>query len=286
MTTSVQSLKTPNMCNWCPGCGNFGIWTSFKEAAMREKWDNTNSVIVAGIGCHGHINNFIEMSSFEGLHGRALPVASGIKMVNDRLNVFVFTGDGDCLAEGGNHFMHAARRNQDLNVILHDNAVYGLTTGQTSPRSPHGYKSKSTPSGNLDEPINPLLLALTAGATFIARAYSGDVPRLTALMIEASKHKGFSVLQVLQPCVTFNKIYTHAFFQENIYHLDKKYNPQDKQAAFAKIMEWGIKQIPVGVLYQEDRPSYEQQIPQIQKGPLLSTPITKKNISETVKLYQ
>ncbi|MBP6859934.1 MAG: 2-oxoacid:ferredoxin oxidoreductase subunit beta [Candidatus Magasanikbacteria bacterium] len=286
MTTSVQNLKTPNMCNWCPGCGNFGIWTSFKEAAMREKWDNTNSVIVAGIGCHGHINNFIELSSFEGLHGRALPVASGIKMVNDRLNVFVFTGDGDCLAEGGNHFMHAARRNQDLNVILHDNAVYGLTTGQTSPRSPHGYKSKSTPTGNLDEPINPLLLALTAGATFIARAYSGDVPRLTSLMIEASKHKGFSVLQVLQPCVTFNRIYTHAFFQENIYHLDKKYNPQDKQAAFAKIMEWGIKQIPVGVLYQEDRPSYEQQIPQIQKGPLLSTPIKKKDISETVKLYQ
>ena len=284
--TNIQNLKTPNACNWCPGCGNFGIWTAFKQAAELEHWDNTNTVIVAGIGCHGHINNFIQLSSFEGLHGRPMPVASGIKMVNDRLNVVVFTGDGDCLAEGGNHFIHAARRNQNLTVILHDNAIYGLTTGQTSPRSPHGFKSKSTPSGNLDEPLNPLSLALAAGATFIARAYSGDVPRLTDLMIQASKHKGFSVLQVLQPCVTFNKSYSHAFFQENTYHLDKNHNPQDKQAAFAKVLEWGEKQIPVGIFYKIDQLSYEEQIPQIKNAPLVSVGAKKRNIDELLRSYQ
>lgn len=286
MTSSIQNLKTPNMCNWCPGCGNFGIWTAFKEAAAQEKWNNANTAIVAGIGCHGHINNFIELSSFEGLHGRAIPVATGIKLVNHRLNVVVFTGDGDCLAEGGNHFMHAARRNHDLTVILHDNAIYGLTTGQTSPRSPHGYKSKSTPTGNLDEPVNPLSVALSAGATFIARGYSGDVPRLTNLIRQAAAHKGFSVLQVLQPCATFNRVYTHAFFQENTYQLDKKYNPADKQTAFAKINEWGLKQIPLGVIYQEDRPSYEAQVPQIQKKPLVSVPVKKREITELMNFYQ
>lgn len=287
MPTAVQTLKTPNACNWCPGCGNFGIWTSFKEAAAQEKWNNSNTVVVAGIGCHGHINNFTAMTSFEGLHGRAMPVASGIKMVNHRLNVIVFTGDGDCLAEGGNHFMHAARRNQNLTVILHDNSLYGLTTGQTSPRSPHGYKSKSSPGGNLDEPINPLTIALSAGATFIARAYSGDVPRLTNLIKEANRHKGFAVLQVLQPCVTFNKIYTHAFFQENTYQLDKKYDASNKQAAFGKILEWGIKQIPLGVLYKEEgRLSYEEQVPQLAKKPLVDVPLAKRDISELYKAYQ
>ncbi|MBI2038235.1 MAG: 2-oxoacid:ferredoxin oxidoreductase subunit beta [Candidatus Magasanikbacteria bacterium] len=283
--TTVQNLKTPNACNWCPGCGNFGIWTAVKEAAAKERWNNTNSVIVAGIGCHGHINNFIELSSFEGLHGRAIPVASAIKMVNHRLNVMVFTGDGDCLAEGGNHFMHAARRNQNLTVILHDNAIYGLTTGQTSPRSPHGFKSKSTPMGNLDEPINPLTLAISAGATFVARAYSGDIPRLTDLIIQANNHNGFSVLQILQPCVTFNKIYSHTFFQENTYHLPASYNPQDKTAAFAKTLEWGEKQIPVGVIYKEDRPSYEDQVPQIKAAPLISVAAKKRNINETLETF-
>lgn len=284
--TNMADLKTPNMCNWCPGCGNFGIWTAFKEAAAHEGWDNTNTAIVAGIGCHGHINNFIKINSFEGLHGRPIPVASGIKMANDKLNVFVFTGDGDCLAEGGNHFIHAARRNQNLAVILHDNAIYGLTTGQTSPTSPHGFKSKSTPAGNIDQPINPLSLALSAGATFIARAYSGDVPRLTDLIIKANQHRGFAVLQVLQPCVTFNKQYSHIFFQENIYHLEKNYNPQDKQAAFAKTLEWGTEQIPVGILYEVNEPTYEEQISQIKDGPLVAAPVQRRSISETLESYK
>ena len=282
---TLDDLKTPNACTWCPGCGNFGIWTAFKQAAAQSGWDNTNTVMVAGIGCHGHINNFIKLSSFEGLHGRPIPVASGIKMVNDRLNVFVFTGDGDCLAEGGNHFIHGARRNQNITVILHDNAVYGLTTGQTSPRSPHGFKSKSTPEGNLDNPLNPLSLAISAGATFVARVYSGDMAHLKDLIIKANEHKGFAVLQIMQPCVTFNKEYSHIFFQENTYRLDENYNPKDKQSAFAKTLEWGIKQIPVGIMYQVSEPTYEEQMPQIKNGPLVSAPAKKQNLSELFQSY-
>jgi 2-oxoglutarate ferredoxin oxidoreductase subunit beta len=225
------------------------------------------------------------MTAFEGLHGRAIPVASGIKMVNHRLNVFVFTGDGDCLSEGGNHFIHAARRNQDITVILHDNAIYGLTTGQTSPRSPKGFKSKSTPFGNIDEPLHPLRMALSAGATFLARAYAGDTDHVAELMIAANKHKGFAVLDVLQPCVTFNHEYTHAFYQANTYKLPSSYDVSDKTAAFNKTLEWGEKKIPVGILYQAQSRSYEEQIPQIADKPLIDIPLKKRDISRLFNSY-
>ncbi len=284
--TSTEQFDTPNMCTWCPGCGNMGIWTAFKRAAALERWDNSNTAIVAGIGCHGHIVNFVNLSSFEGLHGRAIPVASGIKMANHKLNVFVFTGDGDCLAEGGNHFMHAAKRNQNLTVILHDNAIYGLTTGQTSPRSPKGYRSKSTPLGNIEEPLHPLRMALSAGATFLARVYAGDIARLTEILIAANKHKGFAVVDVLQPCVTFNKMYTHVFYQENIYEVGDGYDKTDKEAAFAKLLEWDLKKIPVGILYQVNEPTYEEQIPQIAKRPLVKQPLKKRDITPLYSQYE
>lgn len=274
------------MCTWCPGCGDFGIWTAFKQAATKQGWDNSNTAIVAGIGCHGHIVNFIKLTSFEGLHGRPIPVASGIKMANHDLNVFVFTGDGDCLAEGGNHFIHAARRNQNITVILHDNAVYGLTTGQTSPRSPKGFKSKSTPQGNIEEPLHPLRMALAAGATFLGREYAGNIPQLTELMIKASEHEGFAVVQVLQPCVTFNHIYSHAFYQENTYAVGPDYDPTNKVAAYEKLLEWGEKQIPVGVLYQVEQPTYEEQIPQIGKKSLVGQGARKREIKDLLKRYQ
>lgn len=262
-----------------------GIWSAFKRAALKEGWDDTNTALVAGIGCHGHIVNFVNLTSFEGLHGRAIPVATGLKIANNSLNVFVFTGDGDCLAEGGNHFTHAAKRNQNLTVILHDNAVYGLTTGQTSPRSPKGFKSKSTPLGNIEEPLHPLRLAIAAGATFLARVYSGDIIRMMEIIIAANNHDGFAVIQVLQPCVTFNQIYTHRFFQENIYEVGKKYDKTNKIQAFEKLMEWGIRQIPVGILFAINQPSYESQIPQIHDKPLVNFPVKKRDISVLYKNY-
>lgn len=235
--------------NWCPGCGNLPIWGAFKNAASKAKWDNTNTVLVAGIGCHGHILNFISITSFGGLHGRPIPVAEGMKLANPKLNVFIFTGDGDCLGEGGNHFIHAARRNIDITVLLHDNGVYALTTGQTSPTSPVGYKSKSTPEGNMDNPLNPLALAIASGAAFVAREYAGNMKNLTDLIIEANRHKGMSVVDILQPCVTFNKEFTHKFFQENTYYLDESYDPTDRISAIEKAQDFGSKNIPLGILY-------------------------------------
>ncbi|MFA5154926.1 MAG: thiamine pyrophosphate-dependent enzyme [Patescibacteria group bacterium] len=280
-----QDYLTPNKCTWCPGCGNFGIWSAFERAALAAGWDNSNTALVAGIGCHGHIVNFIGLTTFEGLHGRPIPVAAGLKLANSQLNVFVFTGDGDCLAEGGNHLIHAARRNQNITVIIHDNAIYGLTAGQTSPRSPQGLASKSTPDGNLEEPIHPLRLALAAGATFLARTYSGDIDQCSDILIKANQHDGLAVVQILQPCVTFNQVYSHIFYQENTYQLPADYDPTDRAAAFAKTMEWGEKQIPVGILYQANEPSYESRIPQISRQPLVKAAVRKRNIGKILKQY-
>lgn len=281
----MEDLASPCNPTWCPGCGNFGIWGAFKAAAVKQGWDNSNSVLVAGIGCHGHLINFVKLTSFEGLHGRAIPVATGIKISNNRLNVFVFTGDGDCLGEGGNHFIHACRRNHDLTILLHDNALYSLTTGQTSPLTPHGVKTKSTPQGNLDEPFSPLALAITSGATFVARGYSGDIQKLTELIAKANDHKGLSVIDILQPCVTFNKQLTNEFLRENTYYLPEDYDSSNKERAFTKAFEWGEKQIPLGILYKADKPSYESQIVQIKEKSLIENPVAKKDIQILLEKY-
>lgn len=283
--TMLSDLTTVCSPTWCPGCGDMAIWAAFKNAAVAKDWNNNNSVLVAGIGCHGHLVNFTKITSFEGLHGRAIPVASGVKMANNRLNVFTFTGDGDCLAEGGNHFMHACRRNHDITVVIHDNAIYGLTTGQTSPRSPHGFKTKSTPQGNLDNPINPLSVAIAAGATFVAREYASHIPQLAELFAKANEHKGISIVDVLQPCVTFNEMYTHEFYQNNTYYLGEDHDPKNKEMAFKKSLEWGEKQIPLGIFYEVDDPSYEAQIPQITEKPLVNELPSKRDISEIIKSY-
>ena len=282
---STDRFLTPNICNWCQGCGNFGIWTAFKMAAEKEGWTDGNTAIVAGIGCHGHIINFTKLSAFEGLHGRALPVASGIKLANHNLNVIVFTGDGDGLSEGGNHFVHTARRNQDITVILHDNGDYGLTTGQSSPRSPKGYISKSTPEGKIEEPINPLLLALSSGATFVARTYSGDINMTVDIITKASKHKGFALVDVLQPCVTYNKEYTHQFFQQNTYQIGTDHDKTNLISAISKSLEWDDKKIPVGIFYEVSKPTYEQQVPFLQDNVLVSEEPKKRNIGKLVQKF-
>lgn len=283
--TTLNDLKTPYDPNWCPGCGNMALWAAFKNAAVEKGWDNTNTAIVAGIGCHGHIINFTKITSFEGLHGRPIPVATGIKLANNNLNIFVFTGDGDCLGEGGNHFIHACRRNHDITIILHDNGLYALTTGQTSPASPHGFVSKSTPDGNPDNPLNPIAVAIAAGATFIARVYAGDIDYVKEIMIAANEHKGLAIVDILQPCVTFNKQFTHQFFQENIYKLGDDYNACDKKAAFEKAQHFGLKDIPIGIFYKEEKPSYESLLPQIKDIPLIKHDPLRKDLEDLFKQY-
>lgn len=267
---NIKDYETKIAPNWCPGCGNYGLWQALKQALVELKLDPGETVLVAGIGCHGHINNFTKISSFEGLHGRPIPVAVGIKLANHRLKVIVSTGDGDCLGEGGNHFIHAARRNHDLTVIIHDNASYSLTTGQASPTSPSGYLSKSTPFGKIEEAINPLALAISSGATFVSRGYSGDIPHLTQVMKAAVRHSGFSVVDVLQPCVVFNKMFTFDYFKRRVYKVDKSY--QDKSSAWMKAWEWGDK-IPLGVFYEEKTISYEEKIDLGKKKSLVNQPL-------------
>jgi 2-oxoglutarate ferredoxin oxidoreductase subunit beta len=283
--TQLADLSTGCNPTWCPGCGDIAIWAAFKNACVAKGWDDTNTTLTAGIGCHGHMLNYVKITSVEGLHGRAIPMATGIKMANSKLNVFVFTGDGDSLAEGGNHFVNACRRNHDITVILHDNAIYGLTTGQTSPRSPHGFKSKSTPFGNLDEPISPVTLAIASGATFVAREYASHIPQLAELFAKANDHKGIAIIDVLQPCVTWNDLYDHNYYQANTYSLPESHDKTNITAAFEKSLEWGEKKIPLGIFYQVERPSYEDQIPQIAEKTLAETPPTKKDLSEVFRKY-
>jgi len=201
--------------------------------------------------------DWMDIYSARGLHGRALPVAQGIKLANHKLPVICMTGDGDCLGEGGGHFVQAAKRNPNITVIIHDNEVYGLTTGQASPTAQPGFKTKSTPDGVTDMPLNPLALAMTAGATFVARGFAGDPTGLAILMEQAIAHKGFAVLDVFQPCVSFDKVHTYQWYRQRLYQLETTdYKPDDKLKAIEKAMEWGDK-IPTGVFYKTDRPTSE-----------------------------
>jgi 2-oxoglutarate/2-oxoacid ferredoxin oxidoreductase subunit beta len=280
----LKDYNTPEKPTWCPGCGNFGTWAAFKNAAAKQGWDSSNSAIVSDVGCHGHIANYTNISSVVGLHGRSVPVVTGIKLANNTLNTFVFIGDGGCLGEGGNHFIHTCRRNHDFTMVIHDNAIYGLTTGQTSPLSPHGFVSKSTPDGNLDIPLNPVALAISSGATFVARELSSNIEELTELFIKANNHKGIAILDILQPCPSFNKECTPEYFQQNSYRLLNDWDPTDKVKAFEKSQEWGDKKIGLGIFYlNPDQPSYEAQIPQTRERPIVAIPPQVRDISDLFK---
>lgn len=272
-TLTASSFNTGYLPTWCPGCGDFGIWKSLQGALAKQNIGPDDGLLVYGIGCHGNMYDWMNMYGFVGLHGRALPVAQGAKLANHRLPVVVISGDGDCLGEGGNHFIQAAKRNPDVTVVIHDNQVYGLTTGQASPTAQPGLKTKSTPEGATDEPINPLTLALVSGATFVARGFSGDLVGLTDLIAQAIAHKGFSVVDVLQPCVTFNKFYSYQWYRPRLYKLaEAGYQPTDLMKALEKALEWGDK-IPTGVFYDVQKPTSEDREPALSEGPLNTLPL-------------
>lgn len=256
---------------WCPGCGNYGIWAAIKSAFTNLKLDPEKAAVVYGIGCSGNMNDFLWVNSFHSLHGRAVPTAVGIKIANHKLAILTVVGDGDCYGEGGNHLLHGARGNHDITVLVHDNRVYGLTTGQVAPTALAGFKAKSTPSGVIEVPLNPIALAITQGATFVAQGFAGDINHLAGLIEEAIKHKGFSLVNMLQPCVSFNKVTTYAWYRERIYKLDgKNYDPKDKKRALEKSME-NDKKIPIGLIYKEERPVYTDSLTQLKEGPLVES---------------
>ncbi|HDQ26668.1 MAG TPA: 2-oxoacid ferredoxin oxidoreductase [bacterium] len=244
---------------WCPGCGNFGLRKIVMSALAELEIKKESLVFVSGIGQAAKAPQYLDVNYFNGLHGRSLPPAAGIKAANPNLTVVVESGDGDMYGEGGNHFIHAIRRNPDITVIVHDNMVYGLTKGQASPTTRKGMKTPIQVNGVFEEPINPLALAISLDASFVARGSVGEMEKTKEIIKAAIKHRGFSLVDVFQACVTFNKLNTHKWFKENTYVIDESHNPRDRQAAFSKALEsspW-----PLGVFYiNENKPVFEEEL--------------------------
>lgn len=255
---------------WCPGCGNFSILDCLKTALNELALAPEQVLMVAGIGQAAKTPQYISANAFCGLHGRALPPAVAAKMVNKNLTVILDTGDGDSYGEGGNHFIHNIRRNVDITHFAHDNQIYGLTKGQASPTSGLGHVTGVQVDGNINEPLNPVLMALAAGATFVARAFSGDREQLTALMKQAINHKGYALVDILQPCVSFNKINTFKFYKEHVYTIGDEHDREDLAAAMQLAMTFGEK-IPTGVLYQIKKETFHDRHPVLsQKDSLIN----------------
>lgn len=285
----MDKYNTSRKPTWCPGCGDFGIWAALKASFAQLGWEPHQFVVVYGVGCSGNMTDFIKAYGFHSLHGRAVPNAEGIKLANHALPVVVVGGDGDLLGEGPGHLAHAARGNHDINVVIHDNRVYGLTTGQVAPTAKRGYKSKSTPQGIIEVGMNPLTLAISQGATFVARGFSGDIPHLTRLLVTGFKHKGMTVIDVLQPCVTFNKIDTYQYYRERIFKLEeKKHNISDRAQAYKMAELPEADGIPLGVFYQDNsRLPYHEQVAVIKETPLVRQTVqTPANFAQLLQLYR
>ncbi len=261
---------------WCAGCGDFGIWVALQRALARNGLAPDRVVIVFGIGCSGNMANFIRAYGFHGLHGRALPVAEGVRLANHGLPVVVIGGDGDGLGEGMGHFIHAIRSNPNITYILHDNQVYGLTKGQHSPTAPLGFHSPTAPLGTIEEPIHPIPLALTARASFVARGFAGDVASLEELFAQALAHEGFAFVDTLQPCVTYNHQSTFQWYYQRVYQLaDVKHDPSNFSAAWQRANEPMAEKVPLGVFYRATRPTLESQQPTLAQGTLVSQQPTR-----------
>ncbi|ANS74074.1 2-oxoacid ferredoxin oxidoreductase [Paenibacillus yonginensis] len=255
--------------NWCPGCGDFSVQAAIQRAAANVGLEPEQLAVISGIGCSGRISGYINAYGLHGIHGRALPIAQGVKLANRDLTVIASGGDGDGFAIGMGHTIHAIRRNINITYIVMDNQIYGLTKGQTSPRSAEGFKTKSTPEGSIESALSPLELALSSGATFVAQSFSSDLKQLTALIEEGIKHEGFSLINVFSPCVTFNKVNTYDWFKENITNLDtvEGYDSSNRIQAMTKLMETGG--LLTGLIYQnKERKSYEDLVPGFRQEPL------------------
>lgn len=265
--TADKKLKTNVPSTWCPGCGNFVILTATKKALTeleKEGLDLNSVVISSGIGCHAKIVDYIKINSFYSIHGRVPPAITGIKLANPGLTVIGYAGDGDAYGEGIEHLIFSAKRNLDATFVVHNNRVYGLTTGQFTPTSPSTYIGRSTPRGAPEEPLNPIELVLSAGATFVARAFTGSAKHLQGLLKAAIHHKGFAFIDVLLPCLTFYN--TGDYYKEKIYELEQTaHDPANPDEALSKAREWAYgeneaERIPTGLFYQSEKPTYSQRL--------------------------
>ncbi len=267
---NIKDYECDYEINWCPGCGNFGILAAMKDALVSLDIPPHKILIISGIGQAAKTPHFLNCNMFHTLHGRALPIATGAKIANHDLTILVNSGDGDCYGEGGNHFINAIRRNVDITLLVHNNKVYGLTKGQASPTSDIGFVTKLQRHGVISEPFNPLTIALSLGAGFVARGFSGNQKHLSSLIQEGMKYKGFSLIDILQPCVSFNLINTFGWYKQRVYELtEKNHVLNDFENAMRLSEEWD-KKIPVGIIYKKEKTSFTDKIPSLKSGSLIS----------------
>ena len=258
--------------DWCAGCGDYGVLSSLQNAYAKLGKGNHEHLTVSGIGCSSNLPGYIQTYGMHTLHGRSLAVATGAKLANHEMNVVVTGGDGDGYGIGGNHFIHTMRKNIDLLYIVMDNQIYGLTIGQASPTSLMDMKTKSTPFGNIEAPLNPIAMAIVTGATYVARGFSGNPRQLTELMYNGMQHKGFALIDVFSPCITFNRDNTTAFFKQRVQELEG-HDPSNKAAALEQAIKWG-DEIPIGLLYQDtSRPALDEMEPVLENGPMAHQPL-------------
>ncbi len=262
--------ETGAIITWCPGCGNFGILQAFKQAVKELGIDPYKIVVVTGIGCHGKLANYLNYNSIHTVHGRVAPMITAIKLANKELTVVGFAGDGDQYGIGIGHLPHIIRRNPDVTLIVHNNTVFGLTTGQASPTAEKGQVTRTTPWGQWEEPVNPIAMAIALGASFVARGFAGDVQHLKWIIKEAINHRGFALIDVLQPCVTFDRLHTYSWYRERIYKLEEVgHNPTNWEEAMKKAYEWGDK-IPIGIFYKIRKPTMEELLDSVKNNPPLA----------------
>jgi len=272
----MKDFKPEIPPDWCPGCGDFGVLNALFQACAEIDLAPRNLLVVSGIGCSSNLPGFIRAYGVHSLHGRALPFATGAKLANHGMTVIVTGGDGDGYGIGLNHFIQAMRRNIDVTYIVMNNEIYGLTTGQVSPTSETGMKTKTTPHGNLEGMLNPMALAMASGCGYIARGYSGQPKHLMKLYVDGIRHPGFALIDVFSPCVTFNKVQTYDWFRERVYKLEETdHDPASFHGAMDKALEWGEK-IPIGLLYRNPNPppSLHPQDPGLQSGVLVRQPLS------------
>ncbi|RQW84290.1 MAG: 2-oxoacid:ferredoxin oxidoreductase subunit beta [Geobacter sp.] len=266
---------------WCPGCGNFSLLEAMKKALVLLQLAPRQVLFVSGIGQAAKAPHYLNANLFNGLHGRALPVATGAKLTNPELTVIAESGDGCSYGEGGNHFLAAIRRNVNITLVVHDNQIYGLTKGQASPTTEEGVVTKTQPHGVAATPFNPVAVAVAMHAGFVARGFSGAEDELAGLIAQAIAHPGFALVDVLQPCVSFNKVNTFSWYRKRCTTLPADYDPTDWHGAMQRAQEWG-DHIPVGVIYRNDRPSYESHLPVLGQGPLVGRTLDKNALAEII----
>ncbi|MFH2012015.1 MAG: 2-oxoacid:ferredoxin oxidoreductase subunit beta [Pseudomonadota bacterium] len=270
---------------WCPGCGNFSILEAVKQALAKSGLEPHQVLFVSGIGQAAKAPHYLKANLFNGLHGRSLPVATGAKLANPRLTVIVESGDGCNYGEGGNHFLAAIRRNIDVTLLVHNNQVYGLTKGQASPTSDKGFVSKVHPGGVSSVAFNPVSVAVAMHAGFVARAFAGMINNLSDIIQKALAYRGFSLVDILQPCVSFNKVNTFAWYKKRSYALNENYDPTDWDAAIKMANQWG-DQIPLGVIYQNNRPPFEENFPVLHHGALVESNVDRATLKEIMEEYK